>query len=76
MAVYFPTTMDWISKTYPKKSDYMIASALNYVGMILIFMHLSFGHIVNWLDIQKAMFISVVALATSIMLIIPKLKAA
>lgn len=69
MAFFFPTALDWISKRFINNSDYMMASALNYVGVVLILMHVSFGNIVNSLGINAAMHLSPIVLIISLFLI-------
>lgn len=70
MAIFFPTTMDWISKFFKEKSDYMMASSLNYVGLTLILMHFSFGILAKHLGIEKAMNLSPMALLISLVFLL------
>lgn len=55
MSYFYPVAMDWLSKKFPKGLEWMTASVLTFISVLLVFMHLGFGYITDLLSIEVAM---------------------
>tara|TARA_R110002049_G_scaffold118656_2_gene272690 strand:- start:1936 stop:3114 length:1179 start_codon:yes stop_codon:yes gene_type:complete len=55
MSIYYPVAMDWLSKKFPTGFDWMTASVQTSVSLILVLMHIGFGHLSDLLGIEYAM---------------------
>jgi len=55
MSYFYPVAMDWLSKKFPDGLEWMTASVLTSVSILLILMHLGFGYVSDMLGIEMAM---------------------
>lgn len=55
MSYFYPVAMDWLSKKFPQGLEWMTASVLTNISIMLILMHLGFGLITDLLGINAAM---------------------
>lgn len=55
MSYFYPVAMDWLSKKFPQGLEWMTASVLTSVSVMLIIMHLGFGYVSDALGIEMAM---------------------
>lgn len=55
MSYFYPVAMDWLSKKFPQGLEWMTASVLTSVSVMLILMHLGFGYVSDMLGIEMAM---------------------
>lgn len=55
MSYFYPVAMDWLSKKFPKGLEWMTASVLTFISILLVFMHLGFGYVTDVLSIEAAM---------------------
>lgn len=72
MSFFFPVGMSWLSQKFPDGVEWMTASVLTTVGVVLIFMHLMFGVIADFIGIHFAMATVPFMLAICIILIFLK----
>ncbi len=57
MSLFYPVAMDWLSKKFPTGFDWMTASVQTSVSLILVLMHIGFGHLSDLLGIEYAMYL-------------------
>lgn len=55
MSIFFPSLMDWLGSQFPKRFTQVTSFALTGVGAHLVFMHLGFGSLVDYLGLKTAM---------------------
>lgn len=55
MSFFYPVAMDWLSKKFPTGLEWMTASVLTNISLILVIMHISFGYISDILGLEFAM---------------------
>lgn len=55
MSYFYPVAMDWLSKKFPQGLEWMTASVLTSVSIMLIVMHVGFGYVSDILGIEMAM---------------------
>lgn len=55
MSYFYPVAMDWLSKKFPNGIEWMTASVLTAISIMLVTMHLGFGFISDHFGIEIAM---------------------
>lgn len=55
MSYFYPVAMDWLSKQFTQGFEWMSASVLTTISVMLVMMHMSFGMISDWMGIELAM---------------------
>lgn len=57
MSYFFPVAMDWLSNIFKDHLEYMMASVMTGISIMLVLMHVGFGYVTDLLDIRSAMVI-------------------
>ncbi len=55
LSYFFPVAMEWLSQLFREGLDYMIATAMTGVSVMLVIMHLGFGLLTDYFGVQLAM---------------------
>ncbi len=55
MSYFYPVAMDWLAKKFPHGLEWMTASVLTSISLMLVIMHLGFGMITDHFGIETAM---------------------
>lgn len=70
MSYFFPVAMEWLTRIFVDHLEYMMASVMTGISIMLVLMHLSFGVITDILGIQTAFMILPVLQALCLIFIV------
>jgi MFS transporter, FHS family, glucose/mannose:H+ symporter len=70
MSYFFPVAMEWLSKIFVNGFEYMVASVMAGVSLMLVIMHSCFGLVSDFIGVQGAMAISPILQTICLILIL------